>query len=325
MSHQRTPMRSAGAGARPEPRLEAGQQAGSVGQAGLDVVGGPERQVGLHPKRLGAVGELVDEQLRVADLVAQDPDRVVDPDLAEGAQEAMLETDGLQLAEVQLGAQVLDLLALLLRDELAEPVADEAFRAGAEQLAEGGVDLDDPVVGIGDGHALGRAVHGHPELLLAARQLPLRAQLLGDIAQAEGHAGDQPALDRQGPRRDRHEPVGARGGAEPDDVVVDLVAVADARQGCGESFEVRPGHECGDRPTGEEPRLPAEQGGDRGGDPGDQALGVGLGDDVGRVLAEDLEVPGGGVQGLQVLDLGGDVGELGQELHGQAQHALEWW
>ena len=70
---------------------------------------------------------------------------------------------------------------------------------------------------------------------------------------------------------------------------------------------------------GEQAGLPAEQGGDRRGDPGDQALRVGLGHDVGRVLAEDLEVPGCRVQRLQVLDLSRDVDELGQELHGQAR------
>ena len=85
-----------------------------------------------------------------------------------------------------------------------------------------------------------------------------------------------------------------------------------------EPLEVGLGHERRDGPAGEQASLPAEQRGDRGGDPGDQALGVGLGHDVGRVLAEDLEVPGCGVQRLQVLDLSRDVGELGQELHGQA-------
>ena len=292
MSHHSTPMGSLGAGVRPSRASQPAEQAEPVVQARLHVVGGPERQVGLHPPGLGPVGELVDEQLRVAGLVAQDADRVVDPHLAKGADEAMLEADCLQLAEVQLVAQALDLVALVFGDELAEPVADQAIRCGAEQLAERGVGLDDAVVGVRDCHALRCPVHGHPELLLAAREFPLGAQLLGDVTEAEGQPGDQPSLDGQGPCCDRHESVGARGGAEPHDVVVDLLALPEAGHRGREPPKVRLGDERGQRPAGEQAGLPAEQGGDRGGDPGDDALGVRLGDDIGGVLAEHLEVPG---------------------------------
>ena len=193
----------------PQPLGQAGLERLLVGQAGLQVVAGAVGQVGLQPAGGRAVGELVHEQRGVAEVVAHDADRVVDPDLAGEAGQPVLAALDRDVAPQQALAPLVDLLALLLGDVLPEPVPDERLGRGPEQLAQGRVDLHDPVLGVGDRHALGRAEHGHPELLLAARQLALGPQLLGHVAHGDRGAAPGPGVG-DGAGRDRHVAVGPR-------------------------------------------------------------------------------------------------------------------
>ncbi len=176
-----------------------------------------------------------------------------------------------------------------------------------EELAQSGVHLHDPVLGVGDRHALGGAEHGHPELLLAARQLALGPQLLGHVAHRDGGATPGPGVS-DGPGRDRHVAIGPRARAEPHRARGGLLAGIGAGQGVGEAVQVLVGDQRRDLAADDllRVRLGAQDGADRGRGPGDPARVVDQGDDVQHVLAHHL-------QGDLRLDRGADVDRLGED------------